>query len=145
MCDTEIEERNIALVKRVFEELNKGNVELFEELCAPELAFYSPASSTNPRSQEECVEYAKTVLRAFPDMKWDIQDMVAKGDKVILRFVDRGTHSGEWAGIPATGNRVEIGGIAIWRLEDGKFVEMREEYDSVGFMQQLGMELKPKE
>ena len=56
----------------------------------------------------------------------------------------RGTHQGEFAGIPATGNKLGTSGILIFRIENGKVAEIREEFDSVGFMQQLGMELKPK-
>jgi len=57
----------------------------------------------------------------------------------------RGTHQGEFQGIPATGNKVEISGIIISRIENGKIVEEREDWDLLGFMQQLGLELKPKE
>jgi predicted ester cyclase len=57
----------------------------------------------------------------------------------------RGTHQGEFAGIPATGNKVEISGIMIGRIENGKIVEEREEMDMLGLFMQLGMELKPKE
>jgi len=57
----------------------------------------------------------------------------------------RGTHEGEFRGIPATGNKVEVSGIMMTRIENGIIVEDKEEADMLGFMQQLGMELKPKE
>ena len=74
-----------------------------------------------------------------------IEDLIAAGDKVIVRFIYRGTHEGEFLGVPATGNKVEMGGIIITRIENGKIIEDRDESDMLGFMQQLGMELKPKE
>ncbi|MFC2169937.1 ester cyclase [Acidobacteriota bacterium] len=68
-----------------------------------------------------------------------------KGDKVSGWYIFTGTHSGELAGIPAAGNKVEASALTIFRFEDGKIIEIREQPDLLGLMQQLGMELKPKE
>lgn len=67
------------------------------------------------------------------------------GDRVVLRFVVQGTHKAELEGIPPTGNKVEISALLIFRIKDGKVVEEVEEADLLGFYQQLGMELKPRE
>ena len=69
---------------------------------------------------------------------------IGVGDKVIVRLIDRGTHQGEFVGIPGTGNKIEFGVIAIFHIEDGKIVEVREEIDFLGLYMQLGYELKPK-
>ncbi len=74
-----------------------------------------------------------------------IDKLFADGDTVIVWFIITGTHRGEWGGIAATGNKVEISHVEIYRIENGKIVEMRQEGDYLGLMQQLGMELKPKE
>ena len=71
--------------------------------------------------------------------------MIAEGDKVATRFTVTGTQQGEWMGIPASGNKFEVGGILIVRIENGKIVEQREDADLLGLMQQLGMELKPSD
>ncbi|MEE9356136.1 MAG: ester cyclase, partial [Methylococcaceae bacterium] len=86
----------------------------------------------------------KMLHNAFPDIVWSMEELIATEDKVIIRFIERGTHEGKFQGIPATGNKYESSGIFITRIEDGKIVEMREERDMLGFFQQLGMELKPK-
>jgi predicted ester cyclase len=78
-------------------------------------------------------------------MSFSVKELIAIGDKVISRYTLRGTQQGGFAGILATGNKVEISGIMISRIENGKIVEEKEEWDMLGFMQQLGMELKPKE
>jgi steroid delta-isomerase-like uncharacterized protein len=96
-------------------------------------------------SIEEAIEFGKMIFKAFPDSSFTIEELFAAGDRVITRWIYRGTHEGEFMGIPPTGNKVEFGGITIARIKDGKIVESREDYDSLGFMQQLGMELKPKE
>jgi steroid delta-isomerase-like uncharacterized protein len=140
-----VEEQNMELVKGLLEELNKGNAEIWKELCAPEFAYYSPSESPEPMSVDVTIECFQMAFKGFPDINWKIQDLIAKGDKVIFRITETGTHDGEYRGIPATGNKIKVGVISILQFKDGKCVEIREEYDGLGFMQQLGMELKPKE
>ena len=133
------------IVKRFFEEFNKGNLEIFNELCAPDYSFYSPSNNPKPVPLEEHIEAEKKNFRAIPDLNLRIEKLFADGDTVIVWFIISGTHQGEWEGIPATGNKLEISAIEIYRIENGKIVETRQEADYLGLMQQLGMELKPKE
>jgi predicted ester cyclase len=147
-AQAEVEEKNKEIVKRVLEELNKGkagNVEVYDELFAPDYKLHVPSMNPKPISLEEILEYLKLVFEAFPDSVWSIEDLIAAGDKVIFRLVYMGTHEEEFMGLPPTGNKVECGQIVITRIENGKIVEDRKEYDQLGFMHQLGMELKPKE
>jgi len=144
-AQAEVEEQNKEIVKGLFEELNKGNIEIWKELCAPEFAYYSPSTSPEPMSMDVTIECFQMGFEGFPDLNWKTHDLMAKGDKVIVRLTQTGTHEGEYRGIPATGNKTKIGGILIFQFKDGKCTETREEADSLGFMQQLGMELKPKE
>jgi steroid delta-isomerase-like uncharacterized protein len=144
-AQAEVEEQNKEIIKRLFDELNKGNYDIFNELYAPGYAWYTPSRNTNSLSREATVEALKNFYRAFPDLNWSIEELIAVGDKVINRLIYRGTHKEEFQGIPATGNEIECSAIMIVRIEDGKVVEDREEFDMLGFMQQLGMELKPKE
>lgn len=144
-AQAKVEDQNLVLVKRLIEEENKGNADIVKELYAPNVKSYSPSGSTAPTSQSEDFEITKTFLSAFPDLNQTIEELVASGDKVTVRFIARGTHKADFQGIPATGNRMEISGILIFHIKDGKIVEVREEADFLGFMMQLGMELKPKE
>jgi len=139
-----VEEQNLALVKRLTEELNKGNAEIVKELYAPDVKSYSPSGSTAPASQNDNYELTKAYFNAFPDLNQTIEEIVAAGDKVTVRFIARGTHKGDFQGIPATGSRMELSGIVIFHIKDGKIVEERQDVDSLGFMIQLGMELTPK-
>ncbi len=144
-AQAEVEEQNKEIVKRFWEEFNKGNAEIYKELFASDYTYYAPSNSPQPMSREEIMEFMKTFFEAFPESIWSIEDLIAAGDKVIVRFFYKGTHEGEFLSVPATGNKVEMGGIIITRIENGKIVEDRDESDMFGFMQQLGMELKPKE
>jgi len=141
----EVEEQNKELVKREWEAWNKGDFETFKELLAPDYACYFPSGSTTPMSQEENIEVRKMLQKAFPDISWSMEELIATEDKVIIRCIERGTHEGEFMGIPATGNKYESSEISIRRIENGKVVECWEQLDLLGLMQQLGMELKPKE
>jgi steroid delta-isomerase-like uncharacterized protein len=77
-------------------------------------------------------------LGAFPDAEVTIEDQLAEGDKVVTRWTGRGTHQGELMGVPPSGNRVEVPGITISRIEGGKIVEEWENYDALGMMQAIG-------
>ena len=141
----EVEEQNKALVTRYVEAWNTGDFEAFKEVLAPDYAYYLPSRSTKPMSLEETIEMFKMLQKAFPDISWSMEELIATEDKVIIRVIERGTHEGEFMGIPATGNKYEISEISISRIENGKIVEQREELDKLGLYQQLGYEMKPKE
>jgi steroid delta-isomerase-like uncharacterized protein len=140
-----VEERNMALVRSVFDGLNKQNEAVYEEFYAPEYGWYFPANNPKALTRDEEAGFVKLLWAAFPDIRWDIAEMIASGDTVMARFIVRGTHEGEYQGIPPTGNMFETGGVWMARIKDGKLIEAREEADVLGWMQQLDMELKPKE
>jgi steroid delta-isomerase-like uncharacterized protein len=140
-----LEEQNKEIVKRFLEGLNKGNVEIMDELYAPEYSWYYSSTTPKPMTREETIEFFATFLRAFPDANWSIQGLFPVGDRVIAWLTVRGTHQGEFQGIPATGNKIEFNGFDMFRIQNGKVVEEREETDMLGLYQQLGMELKPKD
>jgi len=77
-------------------------------------------------------------FRAFPDLSATMEDSVISGDRVVGRFVYRGTHTGELMGIPASGKPVEMRSIDIWRVEDGIFVEHWDELNLLEVFQQIG-------
>jgi len=144
-AQAEVEEQNKELMRKSFEEWNKGNTEFFMEMTTPDYAYYTPSGNPNPKSREDAVESMKAFWKGFPDLNMSIEDIMADRDKTITRFVVRGTHEGEFMGIPATRNKIELSGIIISRIENGKWVEEWEEMDIMGLMMQLGMDLKPKE
>ena len=91
-------------------------------------------------SSSEGVKGLIGVLRtAFPDLKFTIEGQIAEGDQVATRLTVRGTHLGEFMGIPATGKQMAVSGVSIWRLADGKLVNEWVNWDSLAMMQQLGV------
>ena len=144
-AQAEVEEQNKELVKGLIEEFNKGNVESWRKLFAPEFGYYQPSMTTEPMSIEQTIVAFQKIYKGFPDYSWNIHELIAKGDKVIARTTFTGTHEREYRGIPATGNKIRLSIISIFQFKDGKWIETREEKNILDFMQQLGMELKPKE
>jgi steroid delta-isomerase-like uncharacterized protein len=75
---------------------------------------------------------------AFPDMEMEIQDIVAEGDKAVVRWKVRGTHTGDSLGIPPSGRQVEFTGMTMLEVKEGKIVEGWDEWDFGGLMAKLG-------
>jgi steroid delta-isomerase-like uncharacterized protein len=76
---------------------------------------------------------------AFPDLEFVIEDQVAEQDEVVSRFEWKGTHRGEFLGVPATGRQVRVWGIVIDRREEGRIKDTRLIMDALGLMAQLGV------
>jgi steroid delta-isomerase-like uncharacterized protein len=144
-AQAEIEEQNEALYRGIIEEINKGNSEYFNEFYSPDSLYYFPSNNPKPLSREESQEFVNGFFKAFPDLNFGIEELYAVEDRVIARLILRGTHKGDWRGVPATGNKFEISSTFIVRIENGKVVEEREDFNQLGFLQQLGWELKLKE
>ena len=111
---------------------------MVDELVGANIIDHSPMPGQGPGS--EGLKDALTMFRgAFPDLQVTIEDMIAEGEKVVVRVTMRGTHQGEFMGIPATNKKIEIGEMHIVRFAGGKMVEHWGQEDSLGTMQQLGV------
>ena len=144
-AQAEVEERNKALVLKWYEEQDKGNLEIFLEIFAADFLYYDPSNNPNPMSKEETYEFLIEGSKLFKEVNHKIEEIIAVNDRVIVRTIYKFTHEGEFQGIPITGKEVEFSGIAILQIRDGKILKVWEETDKLGWFQQLGMELKPKE
>jgi predicted ester cyclase len=112
-------EENKAIVRRLFEEvLNEGRLTAIDELVATDYLSHAGA----PRRKD----FKQVVIRlraGFPDLRYTIEDLIAEGDKVVIRATMHGTHGVDYLGIPPTGKRVTSESIHIVRLASGKFRE----------------------
>ncbi len=144
-AQAEIEEQNKALISNFFEQWHSRNIENMSKLFAPNAKYNHPSRGATPFPFGEALEGIQGFWKIFPDLNVTIEDVIADEDKVVVRFIGRGTHQGDLGGIPATGMKTELSAIEIYHIVDGKIVEVWEISDRLGLMQQLGMELKPKE
>ncbi len=131
-------EENKAIARRWYEEGISGhNVAVLDELFAPDFVNHDSGAPTGDR--EGLKQLLAGGLSAFPDLQATIADMVAEGDKVVVRSTLHGTHQGALMGIPATGKAVAITGLYLLRFAQGKIAEAWVEQDNLGMMQQLGV------
>jgi len=133
-------EENKAIVVRWFAELDRGNLDIVDELIAEEYVDHNPALPNLPPGREGVRQYVRILKAAFPDAAHTIDDVIAEGDKVMTRVTARGTFTGECIGYQPTGKEVRISGIAVHRLADGRLVEHWAQADIAGFMHQIGAE-----
>jgi steroid delta-isomerase-like uncharacterized protein len=138
-------DENKAIVRREVKDLfGQGNLDAADEIYAPDYVGHTPDVPEDIRGVEAARQYAASFRNAFPDLQATVVDQLADGDKVATRFTGRGTHEGDLEGIAPTGNRMEITGIVISRIEGGKIVEDWTNYDGLGMMQQLGVIPEPE-
>jgi predicted ester cyclase len=122
---------NRAVTKRVFEALGKGDLTVAEKLLGPGLKEGGAAS-------------AKAVKRALPDVKVQLEDLIAEGEKVVARWTATGTHKGAgkhaiFGSVKGTGKQLNVEGITILRFEKGRIVETWGVTDELGGASQLGL------
>lgn len=137
-------EQNKALFRRMVEEIfNRGNLGLVDEVFAPDFVEHEELPPGIPSGREGVKQMTSMLRGAFPDFKATIEDILAEGDRVVIRMTWTGTHQGDFMGIPATGRRVSFGVIDIVRFAGGKFAEHWGLMDQAGLMQQLGAVPEP--
>ena len=138
-------EENKAVTRRFLEEIFQGgNLELVDELFAPNFVLHDPSVPEEVRGLEALKQYITMYRTAYPDTHFTVEDQIAEGDEVVTRWMGQGTHQGELMGIAPTGNQVTVTGIEIDRISGGKIEETWVSYDALGMMQQLGVIPSPE-
>jgi len=131
-------EENKALFRRIPEEVwSKGDVAAAEAILSPGFVNHNPAFGHEATRDG----YKQTVLQfrdAFPDLTMTVEDLLAEGDKVTLRFRVRGTHLGPFGAFGPSGRTVDFTGTGTGRIEKGQIAELWVNGDLLGLVQQLG-------
>ena len=131
-------EQNKAVVRRWIAGLNAGDLDVADEIYAPDFVMHDPGNPDRLLGPEGTKQGFAAFLAAFPDLHVTIDDIIAEGDKVVWRVSLTGTHNGEFLGIAPTGKQITNKGITIVRMVDGKFVEGWQNGDDLGMLQQIG-------
>jgi steroid delta-isomerase-like uncharacterized protein len=133
-------EQNKILERRLVEEVwNQGNFAVIDELVARDYLGHSTMPANETHGREGYRQFYAGLRQAFPDILFTVEDQVAEGDRVVTRWTARGTHVGEFQGIPPTGRHGIITGITIERIANGKVVECWTNADDLGMMRLLGV------
>jgi steroid delta-isomerase-like uncharacterized protein len=119
---------------------NQGNLALVDEMYSPNYTMHDPSLPNQMLVGTEAFKGFVSAFRtAMPDFHFTIEDLVAEGDKIAWRFTATGTQKGELMGIPPTGNKGTATGSVISRFENGQWTEDWVNWDTLGFLQQLGV------
>jgi len=137
-----VETQNKAIAQKIIDGLNQRDTS-YIELYSPDCKYYFPSSNPNPTSRENDLNASKSNWQVVPDIHWKLEEIIAEGNMIVGRFTVEGTPKGELFGVPPSGKKFESGGIFIVKIEKGKIIEQWEDFDLLGMMTQLGMELKP--
>ncbi|HYI14603.1 MAG TPA: ester cyclase [Thermomicrobiales bacterium] len=130
-------EENKALVLRWFTETDRGNLDVIDELLPADYVDHNPPLPGLPAGREGVRQSVLMLRAAFPDAVHFIDEQTAEGDKVMTRLHVRATFQAEILGFEPTGAVVEVSGVAVHRVVDGKLVEHWAQMDMAGFVRQL--------
>jgi len=137
-------EQNKNVVRRLFDELwNKGNLQVADELIAPNYMDHDPSTPDFGKGPESEKKRVNLYRGAFHDFRLNIEDLYAEGETVVARWSCRGVHKGELNGIAPTNKQFAITGVTICRFDHGKIVEGFVNWDALGLMRQLGVIPEP--
>ncbi len=132
-------EQNKALIRYFYEEVwNKGNLNAADEVFAAEYVRHDLRPGNALPGPEGQKRIAGDFRAAFPDLHMQVDVMIAEDDLVMARWTTIGTNTGAWGSVPATGKQVKFSGVNIFRIANGKVVEIWNHRDDLGVMQQLG-------
>jgi len=130
-------DENKRVARRYFDEiLNAGNFSASSTLLASDFVFRNPPVLA--RGIDEFEAAIGSVRAAFPDLRFTIHDEIAESDKVVFRWTVTGTQRGEFLGHPASGRTINVTGINIFRIIQGKIQEVWVNMDRLGEAEQLG-------
>ena len=126
---------NKVVIRKLYNEiLNTGKLELLDQVVAD--GFTGPKGTKGPAGFASTV---KPVISAFPDIKWAIEDIIAEGDKVVVRWSWKGTNKSSFDGFNATNKEVSHHAINIFQFNHGKIINAWMQSDRLGFYQQIGV------
>ena len=131
-------ERNKALIRRLFDEvLNAGNFGLLDQLIGASYVEHNPVAN-QAAGAAGVRDRIRDLRKAFPDLRFVLDELVGEGEVVAARYHWQGTHKGTFLGIAPTGRRLSVRGMDFYRLEDGRVIEHWDVVDEFGMLSQLG-------
>lgn len=127
-----------ALAQRWFTEvMNEGKLEVIDEICSQDFVDHDPLPGTSP-DFAGLKDFVTQVRSAFPDIETTAEDILVEGDRLAVRSTIRGTHKGDFMGIPASGKKVEVSNYDFVRFENDQAAEHWGTIDSAALMEQIG-------
>lgn len=128
------------IIQRYFGEVwNQGDLDVLDEIIAPDYVNHSPSTPNPPTGPVGLKPIVAAMRTAFPDLHYEVHDLVVDEGKVAVRCTMTGTHQGDFFGIPPTGQAVQVSQFQIEYIRDGQIVQHWRQTDELGLMRQLGL------
>jgi steroid delta-isomerase-like uncharacterized protein len=134
---------NKAIIERFEQAFAENDTGTIDELCSPGLVDHNPVPP-NPPTLDGLKAAIAGYTSAFPDLAISGLQVIGEGDMVATHWTASGTHQGDMPGIPATGKRISVEGMNLYRLVDGRITEVWTQFDGVSMLQQLGVMPAPE-
>ena len=132
-------EENKRIVRRFYEEIDKGNLDAMDQLVAEDYQDHNPPPFPGLRVGRDGLKQVFEIFWKATPGYHKIEDQIAEGDKVVTRLTSYGKHEGDLPGAPRTGNDLMMTSITIHRIANGKLAEKWAEKDVIGFLKQIGV------
>jgi steroid delta-isomerase-like uncharacterized protein len=129
---------NKQICREYFKAFLAGDAAWMEKHVAKTFVRHDPGLDFEVRGPEGVLQLHDALMPAFPDMKLDIEDLVAEGEKVLVRLFIRATHTGLFGAMPATGKAISVPVLDLFQIRDGVLIEHWAQLDNLGMLRQLG-------
>ena len=129
---------NKTLMNRFVQFINTADEKLAVELISQEAKFYVPGQSEPMRGPSGYLAIISMMRLGFSNIKWELKDLIAEGEKIAARFTMRGTHDGTFFNVPPTGITIDIQAINFYLFENGKIIEEYGQPDLLSLLVQIG-------
>ena len=131
-------EKNKQTMNRFVEFINTASEILCKELISTDARFYVPGQPEPLLGPAGYLNIINMMRSGFPDIRWELEEMVAEKEKVAARFTMRGTHQGTFFSVPATSRTIEVTAVNFYRFSDGQIIEEYGQPDLLSLLQQIG-------
>lgn len=129
---------NLEVMNKFISFINTGNLELGKSIISPDVVFHAPTSPDPMHGFQGYTAVLDMMRGAMPDVQWQAEEMIADGDKVMVRFTMTGTQTNPFMGMPARGKKVRVTAMNIYEFRNGKIIREHGLPDLFTMLMQLG-------
>jgi len=138
-------EQNKEMTRRFYDECwNQGKVERLEQYVAKDCRYHDPVFPSLTSGLDNLKNHIAMCRKAFPDLRFSLDDMIAERDEVVVHWTANGTQQGQFLGVAPTRKTASVGGTSIYRIKNQKMVEQFADWNLLTLLEQLGAATAPK-
>ena len=138
-------DQNKVIARRFYDECwNQGNVERLDQYVAKDCRYHDPVFPSLTSGLDNLKNHISMCRKAFPDLRFSLDDMIAERDEVVVHWTANGTHQGQFLGVAPTRKTASVSGTSIYRIKNQKIVEQFADWNLLTLLEQLGAAIAPK-